>query len=207
MTIRTAATIVTPPTSEPVTLAEVKLWMRIDTNDEDALILNLLKAARESAEKYLRRALITQTWNLSIDVPSSSLDLNLPDGVYDLPITALMGVLPSSVELPYAPLQSITSVVTYDTSNASTTYSSANYFADTANSRLALNNTASWPSNLRQSAAVVITYVCGYGTAAQVPQAIKMAIMAHAQKMYDERTLCDLPADAVSSLRQFRIYG
>ena len=50
----------TEPAAEPVTLAELKTFMRIDGSEDDALIESLIVAARELCESYTGRALITQ---------------------------------------------------------------------------------------------------------------------------------------------------
>ncbi len=205
--IRSTPTLYTAPATEPVTRTEAKSWMKVDSTDDDTLIDNLIVAAREAAEKYLRRALITQTWTLTVDLPRSSACDDLPDGVYDLPVSVLFGELPREFELPYKPIISITSVVTYNTSNSSSTYSSSNYFLDTASGRLVLNNTAVWPSDLRDKAAVVITYTAGYGAASAVPQSIKHAIMMHIQTMYDSRIVCEMPQACMNLLRQHRVYA
>jgi len=42
--------LVTPPVDEPVTLAEAKLHLRVDFDEDDALILALISAARQAAE-------------------------------------------------------------------------------------------------------------------------------------------------------------
>lgn len=57
--------LITAPAAEPLTLAEIKLFLRVDGSDEDSLIDTLTVVAREMAEKYLRRMLITQSWRMS----------------------------------------------------------------------------------------------------------------------------------------------
>jgi uncharacterized phiE125 gp8 family phage protein len=57
-----ASELVTGPASEPVTLDEAKAHLRVDGDDEDDYITSLIVAARQAAEAYTRRALITQTW-------------------------------------------------------------------------------------------------------------------------------------------------
>ena len=59
---------VTQPDIEPVLLAEMKRHLRSYTSitDEDDDITNLIIAAREWAEDYTGRALVDQTWRLSI---------------------------------------------------------------------------------------------------------------------------------------------
>ncbi|MFO1243110.1 MAG: head-tail connector protein [Rickettsiales bacterium] len=55
------------PATEPLTLAEAKLYLRVDGSSEDTLITQLITAARETAEAYLRRSLITQQWKLTYE--------------------------------------------------------------------------------------------------------------------------------------------
>ena len=59
--------LVTAPTTEPITLDEAKLHLRVDSDVEDTLISALIVAARQQVENTLWISLITQTWKLSID--------------------------------------------------------------------------------------------------------------------------------------------
>lgn len=204
--IRTTPTLVTAPATEPVTLSEAKLWAKIDINDDDALITALIVAAREFAEKYLRRALITQTWRLSVDMQADSAD-RMPSGYYELPVTYIRRELPQVIELPYKPIQSISSVTTYSPANAGAVFASSNYFLDTASGRLVLNENTVWPSNMRSRVALEIVYVAGYGNAAAVPQAIKTSMFMHIQKMYDERMVCEAPPQCVAAYDKYKVYG
>src|ERR1041385_152928 len=136
MARRTSLTIVAPPTVEPITLDEVKNWLKQDGGDDDALITDLISAAREHAEKYLRRALITQTWKLTLDLEQCGYANDLPGGLYALPISAIYGGLPDRIDLPYPPLVSVTSVTTYDINNTGTVFDSSNYLVDTAGARI-----------------------------------------------------------------------
>lgn len=83
---------VTPPAEEPLTLAEVKLYLRVDGSEEDALIDRLIDAAIEETEKkWLWRALCTRS----------------------LRLTNLWGAAMAPVEvihLPMAPVQSVSLV-------------------------------------------------------------------------------------------------
>lgn len=47
-----------PPPAEPVTLAEAKAFLRVDHDDEDALIQTLITSARTRLEAYLNIAMI-----------------------------------------------------------------------------------------------------------------------------------------------------
>lgn len=58
---------VVPPATEPLTLADAKLYLRVDGGQEDKLIAQLISTARETAESFLRRSLLTQQWKLSCE--------------------------------------------------------------------------------------------------------------------------------------------
>ncbi|HEY0282981.1 MAG TPA: head-tail connector protein, partial [Rhizomicrobium sp.] len=81
-------TLVTPPAAEPVTLAEAKAHLKVDTSADDALITSLIVAARARAEWHSGCAFVTQSWTLWLDAwPRNGL-----------------------VEIPLPPLQSVTQV-------------------------------------------------------------------------------------------------
>jgi hypothetical protein len=56
--------LIAGPGEEPVSLAEAKLFARVDGNDEDSLVGALVAAARLHVESLTGRALVTQTWRL-----------------------------------------------------------------------------------------------------------------------------------------------
>jgi len=73
-------TLITPPTAEPVTLAEAKLAARVDGSAHDALIGGLIVAAREQAEHVAGRRWIAQTWRHELtDWPAADVALPQPD--------------------------------------------------------------------------------------------------------------------------------
>lgn len=200
--------VTTPPASEPVTLAEAKLWLKIDGDDDDDLLTGLIAAAREAAESFTGRAFITQAVTLTLDLSCSGWANDLPAGVYDLPVSALYGALPRTIELARPPVSAITSVTTTDTSNTSSAFSSANYTLDAAGKRLLLNDGALWPTNLRSTSAVSVLTANGYGASSSaVPQPIRHAILMHVAGMYESRLVCDLPAACRALLQPYKVYG
>lgn len=56
----TSYKVITPPVTEPITLSDMKAWMRVSFTDEDALISSLITRARAWAESVTHRALATQ---------------------------------------------------------------------------------------------------------------------------------------------------
>lgn len=155
------------PASEPVSLDEAKLHLRMDGDDEDDFIAGLLAAAREYFEETTRRSLISQTWRLSL------------------------GEWPDEIELPKPPLQSVTSITYKDDSGAQTTLNSSVYLVDTDSEpgRIVLASGQSWPSGtLYPVNPIQVTYVAGYGDeGAAVPERMKQAIKLLLGHWYENR--------------------
>lgn len=55
-----AVVIVTPPATEPVSVAEARAHLRVDTSEDDAMLARLIKAGREWVESRLGVALISR---------------------------------------------------------------------------------------------------------------------------------------------------
>lgn len=71
---------VTPPALEPLTLEEVKSYLRFDEGltADDEYISALITVAREYCEGFQNRAYITQTWQVSFPYwPDYTIDLPL----------------------------------------------------------------------------------------------------------------------------------
>lgn len=183
----TSFTLVTPPSVEPVTLADAKAQARIDTDADDALVTGLITAARQWAERYTARAFITQTWNLFLDAKPISCG-EWWDGVRDGAIIGRGNV--EAIILPRPPLISVVSVQTYDNTDTATVWPSTNYFVDTAREpgRVALRMGVTWPVATRLSNGIQVQYTAGYGAdGSTVPEPIKLAIKQLASHWYENR--------------------
>ena len=161
--------LITAPSVEPVTTAEVKTHSRIDTSADDAYIDTLIVSARKSVEAFTGRALIDQTWDLSMDLEPSL----------------------SVLRLPLPPLSSVTSIKYYSEADVETVYATTNYRVDTSESqggRVALRDGHVWPTDIRYTNGIIIRFVAGYGaTAASVPEPIRHAIKLLAAHWYENR--------------------
>lgn len=171
--------VTVPPTIEPVTLAEAKAQCRVDASmtDEDALIASYIAGAREICEGMDWRAYLTQT-----------IELWLPGWPTD-----------GKIELPRPPLQSVSSIVYYDTADAAATLATSVYFVDTVSQpgRVRLRSKQSWPgATLRDYNAICVTYVAGWTAAAAVPEKIKQAMRLIIGHWYENRE--DATVGAVS---------
>ena len=161
-------TLYTPPTEEPVTLAEIKDHLHISSTAEDSLLTLYAQMAREAVEGECWRALMPQTWDLYLP--------GWPAG----------GV----IEIPRPPLQSVTSIKYTDDEGAVHTFAASNYRVDTASEpgRVVLAPDASWPSDtLDSSNPVVVRFVAGYADASAVPGMAKAAILLQIGEIYANR--------------------
>lgn len=160
--------LLTPPAAEPVTLAEMKAHARIDTDADDGLLEPLIKAARQWAEEYTKRAFITQTWEMCLD--------NSPDG-YFFPI-------------PKPPLVSVSAIKIFANNGEEILWPAQNYFVDNYREpgRVALRSGSVWPNEERFINNIMIEYIAGYGDDAEdVPEAIRLAIKQLATHWYENR--------------------
>lgn len=173
------ATLITAPATEPFTVAEVKAYPRIDPliTDDDTQIGVMLQAAREYVEKHTRRALITQTWDVSFPAfPSGSTTRRI---VYGAAFDEQRAPRSSRMEMPLPPLQSVTHVKYYDTSGVQQTWAAASYVVHVEGGHgfVELATGYDWPDvQSDRSNPITARIVCGYGAASAVPARIKQAI-------------------------------
>jgi uncharacterized phiE125 gp8 family phage protein len=148
--------LITPPATEPVTLAEAKLHLKVDDDAEDTLITSFIAAARAQCEHILGRSLITQTWELVLD--------SFPAG---------------SIELFNPAIISVTSVKYIDAlTNLEVTLTANQYVLDKDSEPGWIDAAigVSWPETALISNAVRVRYTAGYGAAGDVPESIKQWI-------------------------------
>ncbi len=60
-----SAFLLKAPAVEPLSLAEAKAFLRVETSDDDEVIGTLIAGSRIHVEAQTRRALITQNWRIS----------------------------------------------------------------------------------------------------------------------------------------------
>lgn len=188
---------------EIVPLEDVKQFLRIDSPDDDFMLAMFITAGLEAAEKYTRRAIRQLTLDVTLDgFPFDDDDalVRLGPGVHNVARSYVTGRY-NEFDLPYPPVQSVTSITTYSRANAGTVFDAASYLLD--GSRIVLNEGYTWPTGLRDYAAVKVRYVAGYG--ANIPAQIKLAVMQHVAAMYECRSGCDIPAHAQGMLNAYRL--
>lgn len=154
------------PAVEPVSLAEAKAHLRIDSPDEDTLVGGLAVAAREYVEIWLRRSLINRTMRASYDYFSQV------------------------IYLPRPPLVSVSSIVYVDNAGDEQTLSASLHQVDARSQpgRIVPAYAQLWPTTQAVLNAVTVTFVAGYGaTSASVPESIRAAIKLVIGDLYEHR--------------------
>jgi uncharacterized phiE125 gp8 family phage protein len=141
-------TVVTGPTSEPVTLAEARrqLFLAEGDTSQDAELASRIQAAREKWEKDTETYLLTQTLSVTSEQFAGR-----------------------QISLVGRPIQSISSIVYYDENDTLQTFSSSKYSFNAADRRIELKWAESWPVTEIRWDAIKITYIAGYATLAAVP--------------------------------------
>ncbi len=179
--------LVTPPASEPVTKAEAKLWLKLDSDTtDDALVTGLITAARSVFEQMTGRSIIDTVWRAEWDY--------LPHlGTYS------GAQIARQLELPRAPLKASSGVawVKYSANDAAgteTTFSTANYTVDSGRDlnrfpRIWLNDSADWPDLGSFPGAFRVQFTAGYGADATfVPEEVKVCLKLLISHLYQNRT-------------------
>ena len=184
-----AVTIITPPALEPVTLAEMKAHLNLTTTDDDDLVTVKIAAARRYIEEATGLRFISTTLELTADT--------FPGGI---------------LTIPAGPVQSETSGKYADADGVEQTF--ADYSADVATGRIKPGDDG-WPSTADTLAAVRVRFVAGFGaTAADVPAALREAVMQLAATWYENReavavgvSAALLPLSVRDIIRDFRAWS
>lgn len=182
--------LVTKPAEEPLSLAETKLHLRVDLDDDDALISALIAAARQVCETEQRRALITSTWELTLDgFPywSAALPFAHPHGTaYSL--ERPRANTRQKIHLDRPPLQSVESITYVGPAGSTVTLDPSKYRVVPGSPGLVVPAYGlTWPSTRLQPEAVSIIFVSGYGGAADVPDSTKVAMRLLIGHWYENR--------------------
>lgn len=172
----------TAPTVEPVTLAEAKAHLALPaaSTSQDTMVTALIKAARAHVESITNRALLQQTWLVSLDAfPTSFAD--------------------RAIRLPLGRCLSVTKIDYRDTDGAWQTMAGpaesppgTAFEVDLYGQQAGIVTPAGssmWPSVWPYGGAVRIEAVFGYGNdAASLPPDLRQAVLMRLADLYDGRS-------------------
>jgi uncharacterized phiE125 gp8 family phage protein len=167
--------LITAPTFEPVTLAEVKAHLRVSTAEEDGLLAGYLLGARQFAEGHTRRRFATQTLDYTID--------------WRWPYLACEDYYVQRIELPVNPVQSVTSVTYVDTGGSPQTLALTSQYLTKFDETVSYIYPAYgvvWPDVRYQPNAITVRFVAGW-TQATFPNDLRQAILTLVAHWYENR--------------------
>ena len=148
---------ISEPTIEPVTTANVKEQLSIQTADTevDAIITRRITEARQWVETYTGRSILPCQWEVVLDK------------------------FPKEIELFYPPTIVVDNVTYIDTNQQIQTWDLSNIYLDNDSipNWVLRAYGVDWPNTLDTANAVRVRYTAGYADAASVPGPIKEAIM------------------------------
>jgi len=148
------------PSSEPVTLAECKLATRIESTSEDDFLDQLITAAREQIEVDSDLKLMPQTWRLTLEQ-----------------FPWCCGGGESAIELPIWPVSAVT--VKYDDVNGTEQTLPSNHYYLRSSAYPAViypEINYYWPVTSVRAGSVRIDITAGFASAAAVPMRAKQAL-------------------------------
>lgn len=166
----------TAPVLDPITSSEVYRHLRLVEDDtEKAYADAVADVAREYVEQNTGTALLTQTWEVRYD--------DWWDGV---------------LELPYPPLQSVSSIKYIDNNGTEQTLAASQYQVQTGEPigfvQWAANATI--PVARAEAGAVRIVFVAGYTSASLVPSSLKQAMLLLLAQWFENREPTQSPFSA-----------
>lgn len=159
--------VYTAPAELPLTMADAKRHLRQDLDDDDQVILALIRLATDYVQDLTGLRLLSQTVDLSLDA--------FPSG--------------DCLPLPVRPVTAVTSITSYGLDGSASTFSSSAYRLDTyaVPNRIVLVSGASWPTAVRDENAALIRVVAGYSTRDSMPAAVRQAMLLLLAHYYENR--------------------
>jgi len=182
--------VITPASTYPVSLTEAKLHLKVDITTDDTLITNLIVAATQVSEEYTNRFFINTVVNQTC---SDFKELS---------------------ELFKSKVSAVTHIKYYDSDNAQQIWASSNYVVNKEYEPCQINLVVdgSFPNIADRIDAIECRYTVGYGTASDVPDVIKQAILLTLGNWYENRmsvitgrTTTEMPMSAKFLLDTYKV--
>ena len=211
--------LLTAPAKYPVSLAEARFQLGLQTQDFDPRLAGLIAAATSAVETFLNRSLISRSYHGFLDYwpvtgqairgdSAPNYGAGYPFGGGEIGL----GFFKRALHLPRPPLISVDYVKTYDDTDTATTFDPSNYYVDTAGNegRLVLRTNSSWTLPTRTANGIEIGWTAGYGVnPADVPEPIRLAIQmmvgSFNEQRGDESAPPTIPPAAQALLWPYRI--
>ena len=179
----------TPPAAEPVSLAEAKLFLRLDHGEEDSLLSTLITAARLMVEAASGRMLVEQAWRIVLD--------RWPES--------------GEIRLPFSPLLSIVEARVYDVLGAPQLVASTALGLERQADPPVIRIVGDVPEIGRSHSAIEIDVLAGFGSSSSaVPALLRQAVLMLAARWFEQRgdvvgrDAAALPAEIMALVAPYR---
>ena len=190
-----ALTELTTPARQAVATAMVKQFLRVEHNEDDALVDMMIASATQAVEDLTHRTLASRTYRLHLDrFPAAR----------------------ACIVAPRPPLIAVASIEYVDTDGVTQTLAATEYkvVATRTPGEIVPAYGKSWPATRREPHAVTVEYSCGYGDQDDIPPPLVMAIMQTVADMYENREsfvtgtiATTLPFTAKNLAWPYRVFG
>ena len=148
---------ITPPTAEPLDLAEVKLHCRVDIPDDDLLIGSLLGAARDYAQGLTGKQLVASRWKQVLDA--------FPGGMRpEAPYSQTFSLPGNAILLRRHPVIQVVSIQYMDMQGVTQTVDPTTYVVDYSTEPVRITPVFGqiWPIPMPQIGSVWVNFDAGY---------------------------------------------
>jgi uncharacterized phiE125 gp8 family phage protein len=174
------------PVVEPVTLAQMRLHLRITHTDEDESITRMITVARMRVEAQSRRLLIEQRWRLVLHSwPQNNV-----------------------LRLPLSPIIAVEAVRVFNALDQPSSVPLAQIVLDRSAPSVNLIVTGTLPQPGREWNGIEIDLKAGYGAVAEaVPMLLRHAVQMYSAYLFENRgdVEAPLPADIAALIAPYRI--
>lgn len=161
-----------PPTAEPLTLGEIRAHLRLDSEEEDALLLALAIVAREHLERETGLVLASRDFRLCLD---------------DWPADGI-------VTIARGPVRAVSSVTVYDGEGAPQPVDLDGHLLD-GEARPARLWLRAVPEPGRALNGIEVAFSAGFGeSGTDVPETLKRAMLLHVAAMFACRGVVSVDA-------------
>lgn len=204
--------VITKPILEPVTTRDCRRQAYIDNDIDEEYLSLLITVAREQLEFYTSMSFIETEWRVWFHedtIPYSNFKFRERNPYYYFDEYYLT--------LPRFPLQSVTSIKSYNRSDEETTVTDSQFYIQETKSitarrgRVVFDDLKNIFVNLRRLNSLEIIYKAGFQNLSDVPSQIKLAIMQQVAYLYENRqseTKMDgLSPIAIRIIAPFKTWG
>jgi hypothetical protein len=171
----------TQPTVEPVSVSQMKNWLRVEITDDDSLIGFLITAAREACENFCSRSFPIKSYLQTLDsfpyfTDTVMSQMAYPPSYYSLPMySTTLWNYSQMIKLYMPPAIAVQGLDYTDTNGENQTLmQDTDFILDNVNepARIFPMPGDMWPSCLYVPNAVRIHYTAGFGSTAVDPTPI-----------------------------------